>query len=136
MRDDANAFHTQQRRAAIFGVVEALLKISERTAREQRSYLPRDRRLERFFQSCAYQIGHAFGNFQRHVAHKTVSYDNVNLSVVKITTFDVSHKVQRQALKQLEGFAGKIISLGLFFADGEQADARSRRTSSFSKHRA
>ena len=44
VRDEACAFHTQQRRAAIFSVIEALLKISEGTAREQCSDLASDRR--------------------------------------------------------------------------------------------
>ena len=35
MRDDAHAFHSQQRRAAVLGVIEALLEVGEGAARKQ-----------------------------------------------------------------------------------------------------
>ena len=37
--DDADALHAQQRRAAIFGVIQALLEVGEGLARQQKSHL-------------------------------------------------------------------------------------------------
>src|ERR1700676_1698212 len=64
MRDDARALHPQQRRAAVFSVIEPLLEIGEGTARQQRAYLSRNRSLQRFLQRRAHQVRHALRNLQ------------------------------------------------------------------------
>src|SRR6266478_467119 len=52
--NDADAFHSEQRGSAVFGVVEAFLEIGECIARQQCADLTRDRALQRFFQDGAY----------------------------------------------------------------------------------
>ena len=47
---DANAAQAQQRRAAVLGIVEALLEVVERLARQQRAYLRGDGGVQRLAQ--------------------------------------------------------------------------------------
>src|SRR5450631_4039181 len=70
--DEAHAFHAQQRSPAIFRVVETLLEIGERTAREQVADLAGDGGFQSFFQGGPHQIGHALGSLEHHVAHKSI----------------------------------------------------------------
>ena len=122
--DDAHALDAQQRRAAVFGVVEPLLEIGKRLARQQKSNLAADRRLQRLLQQEAHRLHHAFGNLQRDVADEAVANQHVGLAVVKVAAFDVADEIHRQLFDQLVGFASKLVALALFFADGKQADAR------------
>ena len=122
--NDADAFHPEQWRAAIFGVIESLLEIGKGAAGKESSDLPRDRGFQRFLERGANQVGDTFGNFQCDVANEAVRDDDVHFPIVEIASFDIADEVQRQVFQQLEGFAGEVVALGLFLADGEQSDAR------------
>ena len=52
---DANPADSQQRRAAVFGIIQALLEIVKCGTREQRAYLRGDGRIERLAQQIAHQ---------------------------------------------------------------------------------
>src|SRR5437870_13922527 len=80
--NETYAFNSQQRRAAIFGMVESLLEISESAARQQISHLPRNRRLQTLLQSSAHQIRDPLRSLQRHVTYKAVGDDYINFPVV------------------------------------------------------
>src|SRR5947208_667211 len=75
--DEGDAAHSQQGRAAEFRIVEPFLEIVEGTAGEQKSELARDRSIQRFLQHHAYGLHQAFGDLQRHIAHKTVAHDHI-----------------------------------------------------------
>src|SRR5215469_7823713 len=106
VRDETCPLHPEQRSAAIFGVVQALLEIAESTAREQVSNLPGDGLRQRLFQGGAHQVDHAFGTLQRDVADESVGYDHVDLAVVNIAAFDVADEIQGKLLHELERLAG------------------------------
>src|SRR5208283_1779619 len=124
MADDAYTLNTQQRRAAVLGIVEALLEIGEGLAREQKSDLAADGRLQRLLEQEAHRLDHAFGDFQRDVADEAVAHQHIGLAVVQIAPFDVAHEVHGQLFDQLVRFAREFVALALFFADGEQPDTR------------
>src|SRR5690348_8775052 len=74
--DDTHALDAEQRRAPVFGVVEALLEILERLAGEQGADLAGDGRVERFLQQRAHYLYHAFRDLQRDIPHKAVTDDD------------------------------------------------------------
>src|SRR5579863_2448270 len=121
--DEANALHAQQRRSAVLGVIQAFFEISKRAARKQIPDLAGDRSFERFFEGIANQVGYAFGNLQRDIAHETVSDDDIHFTVVQIASFNVADKIQRQLFEKLERVPGEFIALSFFFPYGKQTYA-------------
>src|SRR6266568_5090306 len=99
MCDEACALHAKQGRATIFRMIEALLEVGECAAREQISYLPCDGRSQRFFQSRAYQVRHAFGSLERDIADESVRHNDVDSAAVDVAAFDVADKIQRELLE-------------------------------------
>ncbi len=122
--DDADAAYAEQRRATVFGVVEAAAKIVEGAAGEQRADLRGDGAGERFAQYVADEAADAFAGLEGDVAHEAVADDDVGVAVEDVAAFDVADEIDGQSLEQRQSFAGEVVALGFFFADGEQADAR------------
>ena len=93
VRDEADAFHSEQRSSAVFGMVEALLEIGKCVAREQRADLSCDRAFRVSFRTARTSLATPSEVFRRHVADKSVGYDDVDFAVVKVASFDVADKV-------------------------------------------
>src|SRR3979490_1621805 len=102
MRDNAHALNSQQRSAAILGVVDALLEITKSAAGEQIADLPRNRGLQRLLESGTHKVGYAFRNLERHVAHKAVSNNYIDVAGEQIASFDIADEIQRKVLEQLK----------------------------------
>src|ERR1035441_8038321 len=79
--DDAHAADAEQGRAAILGVIEALLEVVECAARQQGTDLRGDGRLQRLAQQQADQLDRAFTGLDGDVAYKAVADSHVNLAV-------------------------------------------------------
>src|SRR6516164_9810263 len=82
--DYAHTLDAQQRRAAVFGVVHALLEIREGRTREQIAHLPGDRGLERFLQHLLQQIDQAFAHLERNIADEAVADDDVRGAAIDV----------------------------------------------------
>ncbi len=91
--DDADAAHAEQRRAAVLGVVEALLEVVEGLAREQRADLRGDGGLERLAQQRADQFGGALAGLEGDVADEAVADRDVGVAVEEVAAFDVADEV-------------------------------------------
>ena len=63
MRNKARTIHTQQRRPAVFRVVNAFFEIRESAAREQGANLAGDRRVECLLQERAHKVSDALRSF-------------------------------------------------------------------------
>ena len=99
MADDADALQPEQRRAAVFGVVEPLLEVGESLARSRNPTWRVMVACNDSFSMDAYGRNHPFGDLQRDVAHKTIANDDIGLAVVQVAAFHVADKVQRQRLE-------------------------------------
>src|SRR6266567_8007128 len=122
--DDAHATHTQQHRAAVFGVVEAPAELVEGLPRKQRPHLGRDGAGERFPQHVAHKTANALAGLECYVAHKTVADNHVGVAVEDVAAFHIADELDGERFEQLKRLTREVVALGLFFADGEQADAR------------
>ena len=122
--DDADAAHAEQGRAAIFAVVEAAAELVEGAAGEQRAHLGGHGAGKRLAQHFAHKAAYALAGFERHVADKAVADDDVGQAAEDVAALHVADEADGQRLEQRKGLAGEVVALGLFFADGEQADAR------------
>ena len=106
MADDANAFHAEQRSAAEFGIIDALLELRESRTGQQVSDLPGDGRLQRLLQHVLDHFDDALAHLQRDIADEAVAYDDVGMAGIKIAPFDVADEIQRKRLQQRRGRIG------------------------------
>ena len=123
-RDDAHALDAQQRRAAVLGIIHALLEILESRARQHVSDFARDGGFQRLAQHLVDHVHQAFAHLQRDVADESVADDHVGLAGEDIAAFHVADEMNGQRLQQRRGGARQLVALVLFFADGKQPDAR------------
>ena len=93
MADDADSADAEQRCAAVFGVIDALLEVVEGAAGEERSDLRCDGGLQRLTQQDTDQAGGALAGLDGDVADKTIADDDIG--TVSYTHLDV---YKRQAL--------------------------------------
>ena len=82
MPHNGHAFQPQQRRSAVFRVVELASEVGKCFARQQRAYLRRNGRSQRLFQQETHRFHQSFGNLQRHVADKAITNDDVHFAVI------------------------------------------------------
>src|SRR6185295_6860976 len=84
---------SQQRRAAVFRVVELFFKLLKRRARQHRSSLRLNGCLQLVLQQSHYELEYSFADFERNVPRESIANDDVHLSRVHIATLDVADKV-------------------------------------------
>ena len=98
MADHANAAHAQQRRAAVFRVINRLLDPLESASRKQIAQLRNHRNycidLRSNSKICN---ASAFANLQRDVADKAVADDHIHVARKQIPAFHIPHKMHRQS---------------------------------------
>src|ERR1700733_7230496 len=123
--DDANTLYAEQRRAAIFGVIYALLEFLERGARKHVTDLSRNGGFQRFAQHLINHLDQAFAHLQRYVTDKTIADDYVGIASINIAPFHVADKVNGERLEQRSGGARQFVALVLFFTNGKQPDSGS-----------
>jgi hypothetical protein len=124
VRDDANALDAQQRSAAVFGIIHALLEFVEGGARQQGADLARDGGFQRLAQHLVHHFHQAFADLQRHVADEAVADDDVGVAGINIAAFHVADEMNGERFEQRRGGARELVAFVLFFADGEQPHAR------------
>ena len=117
MGDKARGFHSQQRRASVFGMVQPLFEIRKCASGEQVSHLARDSFRESLLQRGTDQIHHAFRSLQSHVANKTIGDDHIRFAVVNVSPFHVANKVQRKLFEQLKRLTGQFVAFTFFFSN-------------------
>ena len=120
----ADSADAEQRGAAVLGVVEALFEVAEGLAGEERADLGGDGGLQGFAEGDGDELGGAFAGLEGDVADEAVADDDVGVAVEEVAAFDVADEVDVGELaEEGQGVAGEGVALGVFFADGEQADA-------------
>ena len=71
------------------------------------------------------QLHDPLGGLESDVADETIADGDVAVAVEEVAAFDVADEVDSgKGAEQRKGVAGEGVALGVFFADGEQADAR------------
>src|SRR5947209_2689531 len=121
--DDHDAAHAQKRRAAELGVVEPLLQVLERGARQHRARLRDDRRRKLALDHRDDGLLQPFRELQDDVTRKAVGDDHVNLAREHIAPLDVADEVQAlEFAQQREGFLRQVVALPLLLADAHHSD--------------
>jgi len=64
----------------------------------------------------------ASDQFENDVADEPVADDDVGLAAHHIAALDIPDEIERGLGQELERFLGKLVALGLLFADGKEAD--------------
>lgn len=123
MAYDADAADAEEGGAAVLGVVEALLPGLEGLLGEESADLRSDGGAQVFAEGGADEFGQAFAGLEGDVADEAVADDDVGAAIEEVAAFDVADDVEAGGAKKGEGFPGLGVALGVFFADGEQADA-------------
>ena len=77
------------------------------------------------FQHRKHRDGEALGGFQNDVADEAVANDDVNVVLEQIVALDIADEIQIKLLAKLERRERKLVALGFFRADAQNADARS-----------
>src|SRR6185437_7220242 len=124
MADDHRTANAQQRRTAIFAVIETLLEGGEGGAREPVAQPRLPAAGQQLAQQAAHGLDQSFADLERDVADEAVADDHVHRAVVEVAPLDVADEVDGQALEQNERFAREIVALDIFFADRKQSHAR------------
>src|SRR5215470_1895017 len=114
--DDRDAAQTEQRRAAVFPVVQATIGAHERAAAHEITHAAQRRLSEGALQHAADIRGETFHRLQRDIAGKAVAHDDVDLAVEEVATFDVADVVERGLREQIARRAREVVALGIFFA--------------------
>ena len=126
MGDGADALHAQQRRAAIFRIIQALLELAVSLARKQRADLAGHRLAERFAQHADEHVHQPLADFEGDIADKPVAHHHVRDAVEDVAPLDVADEVDGQSLQQRQRGAGEIVTLVFLFADRKQAQRAAR----------
>src|SRR6185369_3564246 len=88
-----DSFDSQQRRSAVFRVIELFFELLKRRARQHRASLGLNRCLHLVLQQSHYELEYSFADFERDVPRESIANDDVHLSRVHIATLDVADKV-------------------------------------------
>ena len=122
--DDGDAGDAEQRRAAVFRVVDAPAEMPQRPPRQQRSDAHRDRARQLLAQQILHHVDEPLADLQRDVAGEAVADDHVGVAAVDIARLDVADELQRRALSSRCASRVSSLPLRLFLADRQQPDAR------------
>ena len=124
MSDDRHAVQADERRAAVFGIVQAAVSLTQGFLTEQISETAREIFLERFFQHLPGKAGDAFHGFERHVAGKAIADDDVDFAVENIASLDVANIAERQLGEQLARRPRELVPFAFLFTNRQQPDPR------------
>ena len=127
MANDTNSLYAQERSSTVFRVVHPFLEALESFSGKSITHLGGNRAGKSFLQHTRYRLNSAFADLQNDVTNKTITNDYFHAAVVKITPFHVTDKIRRKLFEQRQRLTRQIISLVLFFADGEQRDGQRLR---------
>src|SRR6185437_11951761 len=94
--NNAYTLYAQQRRAAVFGIIDALLEILKSGTGQHIANLPRNGLFERFAQRRVHHVHQALAHLQCHIANESVAHDHVRLSAINIAAFDIADEFDRQ----------------------------------------
>src|SRR5215469_11897468 len=122
--DDADAAHTQQRRAAVLGIVHAPLEIGEGFLGQQRSDAAGNGGFERLAQQVLHQVHQTFADLQGDIPDEAIANDHVYFAAVYVAAFYVANEVQVKILEERPGGTRQVVALVLFLANGENPHLR------------
>jgi hypothetical protein len=122
--DDAATLDPEQRRAAVFGGVDAPPDGVEGPPRERRAELAQRRARQLFPDELHQGLGQRFARLQRHVAGEAAHDDHVGPAAEDVSAFHVADEVQRGALQHLVDLAREVVALGFLLAHAHEAHAR------------
>src|SRR4029079_16095904 len=126
MRDTRHADKPDKRRAAVFRIIEPPVSFAERTATEQVADSRGKIFLKGVLEDRTGKTCHALHGFERDVAGKAVTNDNVDFTVENIPAFNVADVVQRCRRKFLARAPGQIITLAVLLAVAQHANPWTR----------
>src|SRR5579872_2996606 len=126
--DDGNASYTQQRRAAVFRVIDLFSKSLVSFFREHISNLRTQCALQSVLKQPHNVLRDAFADFQRHVPDEPVANDDIHGSTENFSSLDIADKIQRRLFQADVRLACQLITLHFFFADREKRDLRPPRS--------
>ena len=124
--DDAAAFDAEERRAAVFGVVDPLLDVVERALRAaaRRSCAWTSRVTSVADASCRTISPSDSEALSTTLPMKPSQTIDVRVAVEDVAALGVAHEVEARLLEDAERLLRQLVALALFLADREQADAR------------
>ena len=96
MADKADAGDAEQRRTAVFGVVEAPAKPTERTPRQERADHSGKRSRQFLSEEPLDRVDEPFTRFQRDVARETVADYHVRVALVHFARLHVADEIERR----------------------------------------
>ena len=116
--------NAQERRPAVFGVVEHLLEILQFAHQEGRSQFGLDPGGQFVLQDVHESHSHALGIFQNDIARKTVADHDVRRRSRQVPGLHVADKVQIALGKQFVGRLGDGVALAGFRTDVDEPHRR------------
>src|SRR5690242_10233835 len=119
--DDGDALDAQQRKAAVFPVVQLLEEALERGLHEPAAELRAQVGQERALQPLAHHLRHALGALEDDVAYEAVAGDDIEAAVPDIAAFGVADEVEVHAPQALRRFQRDGRALGILLAHAQQA---------------
>ncbi len=113
----------QQTRAIELAGIHALLECLDDGQRDEPAKPREQISLEFLTQVSAEHLCEPFGSLQRDVADETVAHDDIGDTFVDVVALDVAMKIEPAAAQQLACLPHHFVTLDVFLADIEQADA-------------
>src|SRR5512147_2867629 len=120
--DDADAVDADERRATVFRIVHPAFERTKRRPHQQIPELRNRAFLDVFPEEQPDGLRYGLGNLEYDISDETVANDDVGPSGHQIAPLDVSDEVERSFREELERLFGQFVALGLFLADGQEAD--------------
>src|SRR5215831_1701953 len=108
MGDEARSLYSQQRSAAVFGMVKTLFEIRKCAARQERADLAGHGCSQGFFEHVSDKMSHAFRSLESDIAHEAVGNHYVNRAAVEVAAFHVADEIDGEALEESKRFAGEF----------------------------
>ena len=101
-----HAAHAQQRRAAIFGVVDGFFEAFQSAARKKEAHLRCQRALNGFFEKAKNFECQTFANLQSDISYEAVADDYIDDTGEKIAALDVADEMHGGFFEASVDFAG------------------------------
>ena len=109
--------------AVVAAMIHPAFECVKHRHRHQRGQFGQYIAVEFFAQETAQHLRQSFGGFQRDVADETITHHHVSGSFENIIALDVAKKIQVAVPEQLRGLLDHLVTLDVFAADIQQADA-------------
>src|ERR1017187_507613 len=122
--DDARAAHAQQGRAAVLGIIQALLESGEGGLGDDVSDFAANAGFEGLAQELLDHVAQTLADFQGDVADEAVADHHIDVARIDVAAFHVADEVEVEVFEHGRRGVGELVALVFLLADGEQADTR------------